>query len=166
MLKHVMVAAAGCLAVAALGASTAAASVASQGINVCSGTGEWQLTFNQTGTSTATVSILSSNCKAVTASVEDDGNFSVGSFDSTFTATNTVNLTGVTVSGSPSFVGVGTRSWLAGPVEAVNGSVLNATLTGVNPATGDEGTVEYVGTGSCGTNCYRVNIVWSSGWRP
>lgn len=162
-MRRGIVAVAVCAVVVALGAAPASASIADESVNVCSGKAKWQLTFNPTGTSTASVDITSSNCKTVNAHVEDDGDFGVGSSDSVYTSAGTPQpMIGVTVTGSRSFVGVMTRDWMQGPVEAVHGSILNATLTGVNPATGETSTEEHVGTGSCGTNCYTTDVVWTT----
>lgn len=162
-MRRAIVAIAYCAACVALGAAPAGASITNGDVNVCSGTAEWQLAFSPTGTSTGSVSITSASCKNVNAHVEEDGNFGVGTSDFTYTAGGTpMPMAGVTVTGTPSFAGVITRDWMSGPVVLVHGSVLTATLTGVDPATGRASTEEHVGTGSCGTNCYRTDVVWTS----
>lgn len=162
-MKRVMVAATACAAMLMVGATSASAAI-DRTVYRCEGTGTWQVTIDFTGPDYAdrTLSAPAGACKKIHAGVEDDGNFSIDSFDTGDAAgPGRVNLIGTSVTGVDAFIGVTTNSnlpILKGPI-AIAGENLNATLTGID-ATPWTVTEIHTGNGSCGVGCYRTKAVW------
>lgn len=161
-MKRATIAVMACGAMLGFGVPTASAAVA-QTVYKCEGTATWQVTIDFAGQSYADRT-LTGQCKNVRAAVQDDGNFSIQSFDSSgSTATFTLNLTGAGVTGAPVFVGVATSSGsgtLRGPVTIAGPETLNASIvaTDSSPLIATE---VHTGAGSCGPSCYRTNVVWT-----
>jgi hypothetical protein len=168
MRKYLLAGALVCALGLALGASTAAASLVNRSVDKCEADATWQLTLSFSGTSYADVTrdgTTGPGCKLVNATVNPDGTFSANSFNFAYGDTIRYNLTGVGVTGNPSFVGVATRTDGAerGPIAVVGGVSLTATVAGAS-VSGGTAAVEYYPTGTCGTNCYRTHAVWAGTW--
>ncbi|MDQ3935586.1 MAG: hypothetical protein M3340_13250 [Actinomycetota bacterium] len=166
---RIKVAMAACAAMLAFGAPTASASLVNRTVYKCELDATWQVTLNFSGTSyaDATETTVPGSCRAVNATVQPDGTFSVT--NRTFEGAVSVrwNLVGAGITGSPNFAGVATQPDGPGRGTFViaNGSILNATLAGVYPD-GEHFVAEVYGTGSCGTNCYRTRIIEEGAFPP
>jgi hypothetical protein len=156
-MRRAIVAVVACASVLALGAPGASADVTNDTVDVCSGTADW--TVNLVG-AYADINVTSSTCKWLDASVDDDANVHVNTHDGPFTGSTRVSLVGINVVGTNSFVGTAVAYIGGGPVEVVSPSTLNATIEGVWPTSPSSSTAEYLGTQSCGTNCYRTEVHW------
>jgi hypothetical protein len=163
-MKHAIIAAAVALTVLMAGASAASAAIVDRTVYECSGTGTWQVNADFGGPAYADRTLFAPDgaCKKIHAGVEDDGNFSIDSFDTGDAAgPGRVNLIGASVTGVNTFVGVTTNAnlpILKGPI-VISGENLNATLTGID-ATPWTVTEIHTGDGSCGPNCYRTKATW------
>jgi hypothetical protein len=163
-MRRATFAAAVCAAALTAGASTASGAVVDQTVYECQGTGTWQVSasFGEPDYADRTLFAPDGACKKIHAGVEEDGNFSIDSFDTGDSAgVGRVNLIGADVSGVDAFIGVTTNNnlpILKGPV-AIVGDNLNATLTGADarPWTVTE---IHTGDGSCGVRCYRTKATW------
>jgi hypothetical protein len=162
-MKRVMLAAMVCAAVLMTGATSASAAI-DRTVYRCEGTGTWQVDINLAGQSTAQRSIVAPDgaCTKIHAGVEDDGNFSIDSFNTGDSAGpgSTINLIGTATTGVNAFIGVSTGgpTILKGPI-AIVGDSLNATLSAAD-ATPWTVTEIHTGDGSCGEGCYRTKAVW------
>lgn len=158
MMRRTIIAVVACAGLLALSVPVASADVANVTANVvCTGTAEWNV--NLAGAH-ADMSVTSSTCKRVDASVEDNGNAHLDTSDVPWTGSHDGSLLGVTVTGTNSFVGIANGSFGVGPLEVVSPNILNATLQLIDPSDPEVATAEHVGLGSCGTNCYRTQVRW------
>lgn len=159
-----VIAAAAVAALLTVGASSASAAVVDRTVYKCSGTGTWQVHggFGAPDYADRTLSAPEGACKKIHAGVEEDGNFSIDSFDTGDSAgPGRVNLIGASVTGVDAFIGVTTNAnlpILKGPI-TISGDSLNATLTGID-ATPWTVTEVHTANGSCGPGCYRTNATW------
>jgi hypothetical protein len=152
---------AACAGVLGLAAPATAADLTNDTVDECSGTAEWNVDLVA---AYADINVTSSTCKWVDASVEDSGNPHLNAHDGPFTGTTRVSLVGINITGTNSFVGTAVNYLGGGPVEVVSPSTLNATLESTWPASPSSSTAEYVGTESCGSNCYRTAVKWVHAW--
>jgi hypothetical protein len=159
-----MIAAVVGVAVLVTGAATASGAVVDRTVYKCEGTGVWQVTggFGAPDYAERTLSAPEGACKKIHAGVDDDGNFSIDSFDTGDAAgPGRVELFGASVSGVDAFIGVTTNQnlpILKGPI-TISGGSLNATLTGID-ATPWTVTEVHTADGSCGAACYRTKATW------
>ena len=161
-MRRAIIAALACAVVlGASGQSASAADLANVSTNVCTGTAEWQV--NLVG-AYADLTVTSSNCKVANLWVEGNGNPHVNITDGGYTGGYRTSLLGLNVTGTDSFVGVGHGYVGAGPVAVVAPSTLTATMVGTNASTASPAVSveEHLPNGSCGTNCYKTNVSWST----
>lgn len=163
-MKQAMIAAVVGVAFLTAGASAASGAIVDRTVYQCEGTGTWEVTVDFGGPDYADRTLFAPDgaCKKIHAGVEDDGNFSIDSFDTGDAAgPGRVDLIGTSVSGVDAFVGVTTNSnlpILKGPI-VIAGENLNATLTGID-ATPWTVTEVHIGDGKCGPTCYRTKATW------
>ncbi len=163
-MRRTTIAVAVCAAVLGLSApSASAADIVNAATNVCTGTSEWRV--NLVG-AYADLTVTTSTCKIADVLVEGNGNPHVNVTDGGYTGGFRTSLIGLNVIGTNSFVGIAHGFVGAGPVAAVGADSLTATLPGVNPntATPSTSTEVHRPNGSCGANCWRTNVTWSSTW--
>jgi opacity protein-like surface antigen len=146
------------LAVAAPAASADVGVVADE----CSGTAQWQVNLPL---AYADMTVTSSTCKFASASVDSNSNPHVNVNDGSYTGGYRINLLGINVTGTNSFAGTAVGYIGAGPIVVVSPNNLTATLEGTNPSTPAASVEVHTPAGSCGINCYRTNVRWSTVWK-
>jgi opacity protein-like surface antigen len=161
-MRRPIVSVAALAAVLAVGAPAASADLASVTADECAGTAEWQVNLPL---AYADMTVTSSTCKYASASVENNGNPHANVNDGTYSGGYRINLVGVNVTGTNSFAGTAVGSIGAGPIVVVSPNNLTATLVGTDPSKPAESIEEHTPAGSCGLNCYRTNIRFSTVWK-
>ena len=156
-----VIAAAACLLV--VGAQPAAADVIDKRVVKCETTATWQVTRGGTSYADLTFDTSpSTGCKNVHGEVADDMNVLLESYDNALIGgvAYRYSLLGVVVTGAPQFAGLALdgSGRVRGSLEVAGQGLLNANLTGI---TAGGGTLleEHLPAGSCGTDCYRVNVI-------
>jgi hypothetical protein len=165
-MKRVMIAMAACAAAVGVGPPAASATVVEKTVVTCQTTATWQVTRGLTASAVVTLDASApTGCRNLNAQIEDDLNFLFRSYNDAYPGfTSTFDLTGVFATGVPQFAGVATAGGrVYGPVEILNATSLNATLSGVTP-TGGNIIQEHVPAGSCGPDCYRTNVALTGIW--
>lgn len=151
-----------CAAVLGVSASAAsAADIANAATNVCTGSAQWQVNLPA---AYADLTVTSSTCKLAEVWVEGNGNPHVNVSDGGYTGGYRVSLLGINVTGTNSFVGIAHGFIGGGPFEVVAPSTLEATLVGTDPSKPAVSVEQHLPNGSCGTNCYKTNVTWSTTW--
>lgn len=161
-MRRAIVAVAACAAMLGATASAAsAADIADATTNACTGTAEWQV--NLAG-AYADITVTSSNCKVAHVLVEGNGNPHVNVADGVYTGGYRTSLLGINMTGTDSFVGIAHGYLGGGPVAVVSPNTLQATLEGTTPSTASpsSSTEVHLPNGSCGTDCYKTNVTWST----
>jgi opacity protein-like surface antigen len=161
-MRIAIIAALACAVVLGASASSAsAADLANVSTNVCNGTAEWQV--NLVG-AYADITVTSSDCKVANVWVEGNGNPHVNVTDGGYTGGYRTSLLGINVTGTNSFVGIAHGYVGGGPVAVVSPNTLQATMQGSTPSTASPSvsTEVHLPNGSCGTNCYKTNVIWST----
>ena len=158
MLRLVKLAVTAAAVLTALGVSSASANTIDDAAQVCTGTATWNVNL---AAAYADMNIDASTCRGVYVAVDEEGNPHVNGDVNGYTGGYRVSLLGINVTGTNSFVGIASRPGLmSGPIEVVSPNVLNATLTGVEPARPSHVTEQHTGTTGCGPNCYRTQVAW------
>lgn len=158
MIRRTSIAVVACAGLLALSAPVASADIVNVTANVaCTGTAEWNVDL---AAAHVDMSVTSSTCKRVDASVEDNGNPHLNVNDVPYAPFHEGSLLGVNVTGTNSFAGIVNGSFGVGTLVVVSPNVLNATLQYVDAEAPEISTAEHVGIQSCGTNCYRTQVRW------
>lgn len=161
-MRRAIIAALACAVVlGASGPSASAANLADATTNACTGTAEWQVNLAE---AYADITVTSSTCKVAHVLVEGNGNPHVNVADGTYTGGYRTSLLGVNVTGTDSFVGIAQGYLGGGPVAVVSPNTLTATLEGTTPSTASpsSSTEVHLPNGSCGPDCYKTNVRWST----
>ncbi|HEX2126721.1 MAG TPA: hypothetical protein VHF45_09205 [Thermoleophilaceae bacterium] len=161
-----MIAMAACVAAVGVGPQAASAKVLEKTVVTCQTTATWQVTRGLTARADVTLDASApTGCRNLNAEIEDDLNFLFRSYNDAYPGfASTYDLIGVFATGMPQFVGVASAGGrVFGPVEILNATSLNATLSGLTPSGGNI-VQEHLPAGGCGPDCYRTNVALTGIW--